>query len=483
MVERPMSAIARSVVACACVLWLAAPLRAAPPADSLEPIRRRLDELARVSAELPSALEAIHDLENRLGALERELDRLAGARASDEDVRRAIDDLRVELGRVDRRIAESQARLAELAAQPPSVELGYGRGLFLRAPPVEAVLNATIMPRYTGVIRGGRDHDTSSFEIHHAQIALDATLLRVIALRAMFDFGAAYLVNAAASVRDLWVEVRPLPWLGVRGGQFKIPFGRQRLVSSLALTFVERSLATQVFTADRDIGLLVEGAFFADRLLVQAAVTNGGEGLAGTRNDNLDLSYTARVVAQPLGPVPLVEGDRARTPSLRIGFGGAFRYDLIPTDQPPPLNDIDRNGIVDNVEVLTANAEAVAHWRGFALEGEYFFRRERPGFGRPVRDTHGAYVQTSAMVWRGLQLGARFSYAQPHALAASSVAIAGRGVPRSAIEANALASYDFWRSRVILFLQYSYRRDESADPADVPAHEGHVLEAQAQVGF
>jgi hypothetical protein len=462
--------LAPTLLACAYAssLWAA-------PVDAVGDLRRRVEELGRVAAELPAALEALHDVENRVAALAREVEALGRTRAAEPDVRRVLDELALELSALERRLGGAES---VLAVGGPTA--GYLDGLFLRVPWAQVRLNAGVQPRYNGRLAAAGDR--SSFELHHAQLQLSVALLGWIELRTMFDFGAQYLDGGFAAARDFYLDVRPLPWLVLRAGQFRPPFSRQRILDDLRLAFVDRSLATRAFAFDRDLGAMVEAAFFDDRLLVQLAITDGVEAGAQVRNDNLDFAYTARVVAQPLGPVALVEGDRARTPGFRFAVGGSFRYDLVPTDLPPPGNDLDRDGDLDNVEVLVAGAEAVARWRGLSFEGEYFYRRERPGYGRPSRDYHGGYAQGSAMVWRGLMVGARFSLAEPHALRAVRLSLAG-DVPERILEAAGLVSYYFWGENVKVQLGYAYRRDASPSAAGYAPTDGHEIDLQAQAGF
>ncbi|HZS38080.1 MAG TPA: hypothetical protein VFF06_14685 [Polyangia bacterium] len=451
-------------------------------ADPLADLKARVAELERVLADLPSALEALHDLDNRLGALEREVDRSAGARAADADVRRALDSLRADLDDVSLRLARAQARQNQHTATTP-FSFGYDDGLALHTAIVDVTLNAGVQPRYTGTIRPPPVENGSSFELHHAQLALAASVLEVFGVQALFDFGAQFTdAGGLAMVRTLAAEVRPLGWLTVRGGRLRVPFGRQRVLSELRLTLVDQAIATRALTFGEDQGALVELRFFGDKLIAQAAVTNGASGPSQARNDNLDLAYTARVVAQPLGPLAPVEGDRARTPRPRFAVGASFQYDLSPTDLPPPLDDAAHRGRVDNVELISFGAEAAFKWRGFAFEGEYFLRRERPGFGRPERLFQGGYGQGSAMIWRGLELAARVSYAELPSLRRPPLGVLG-DAPANALEAGGGVAWYQWGENLKAQLGYAYRRDTAADPFDRRRHEGHVLDVQVQAGF
>jgi hypothetical protein len=85
------------------------------------------------------------------------------------------------------------------------------------------------------------------------------------------------------------------------------------------------------------------------------------------------------------------------------------------------------------------------------------------------------------MVWRGLELGARGGFAQPHLLGLARLGIDG-DQPRTALEAGGVVGYWVWRDKVRGQLSYDYRRDQSIGLASV-VHDGHVLQAQLQAGF
>jgi len=461
----------------AILLLLAGPALAADPVAEL---KERVQALERALAELPSAVEALHGLENRVELLRADLERVQGGRAADADVKRAIEEIRGQLGELDRRLYGTQVQVER---RPSVVALGYRDGLQLDAGPLRISLAAGVQGRYLGAILPAPVRNISSFDIHHAQLDLRGVVRDWLEVFMRFDFGFEYAqAGGAAMMRDLYLEARPLSWLSIRAGKFKVPFSRQRQVNALRQTFVDRSLATRVFAPDRDIGALVEGHFLDEKLLVQLAVSDGLTASEQLRNDNQDLAYTLRIVGQPLGAMPLVEGDRARTRSPRFSVGAAAQYNLAPTDLRPPLDDIDHNGVIDNVELVSFDAEVAFKWRGLAIEGEYFFRQERPGFGRPTRQYHGGYAQASMMLWRGLELGVRWTRAQVHAFRPIAIGLQGN-TPADTQEIGAVLSYYLWGERVKAQLEYDYRNETLPDPLDPHAPTGHILMVQAQAGF
>ena len=108
--------------------------------------------------------------------------------------------------------------------------------------------------------------------------------------------------SANARVIDWRVDIAKWDWGGFRVGQWKIDLNRERVDSSGRQQFVERSIATRVFTMDRQVGLQLRGRAFPETradLRYWAGVFNG-EG-RGVRNNDNGLMYMSRVQWNFLG--------------------------------------------------------------------------------------------------------------------------------------------------------------------------------------
>jgi phosphate-selective porin OprO/OprP len=95
-------------------------------------------------------------------------------------------------------------------------------------------------------------------------------------------------------IRDAVVTWRPSKRFRLHFGQTKAPFNRERVISSSALSFVDRSPVNGEFNLDRDIGLqfLFDRVDEAGHLALQLAVF-GGDGRNVTNTDT-GLLYTFR---------------------------------------------------------------------------------------------------------------------------------------------------------------------------------------------
>ena len=182
--------------------------------------------------------------------------------------------------------------------------------------------------------------------------------------------------------------------VGVRAGQFKVPYGLQRRTWSGELEFVTISAAMRSFSLERDIGLTVLGRPLAGRLHYELAVLNG-DGRPGARTTT-SISRTRHGWSRRRSD--RCRRARATSSTTRARcciVGVAGYYNLVPTDirlrTNNPAANIDQNndGRVDNVAIWQGGVELRALWRGAALQAEWFGRVEDPGVHRGRRATTG----------------------------------------------------------------------------------------------
>lgn len=110
--------------------------------------------------------------------------------------------------------------------------------------------------------------------------------------------------GAEITPKDIWVGLRRVPVVGIaQVGHFIEPFSLERLTSSNFTTFTERSLATNAFNPDRNLGIAFHNNAFDKRMTWSVG------GFAETGEDNEDIretsnqsnyNVTARVTGAPL---------------------------------------------------------------------------------------------------------------------------------------------------------------------------------------
>jgi len=389
---------------------------ASAPATPASPVTPAADAGAKGEADLASSRKAVQDLEAQVIELRRIIEAMDRSRASVDDIRRRLDEMEARLGENDRRDdamasgAGREAALFKFRDDGFAMRSPHGRFLLIPHLRLQTVYDGELASR--GALDSA-DPDRSGFTLTHAELILEGHVgSRMFGYRLQLDAAESPTIN------DAYVQIGNAGTWGVvrshalRIGQFKVPYGLQRLTWSGELEFVDISAPMAAFQLDRDIGIMLIGRPLAGRLSYELAVINGAG--AGKPNDNIDLAYAARVVASPFGPLPPGEGDIEWHPRPRVSIGVAGYYNLVPTDivartgDPTANTDLDRDGRFDNTAIWQGGAELRALWRGAALQAEWFGRTEVPGGGMASRNYTGAYLQASYFVIRGrLQVAAR----------------------------------------------------------------------------
>lgn len=181
-------------------------------------------------------------------------------------------------------------------------------------------------------------------------------------------------------LRDARAEFDRLRNFNVWVGQFKVPFSRQRVISSSNLSVLDRSNVNAEFTLDRDLGI---EAFSRDlgglggRLAYYVGVFMG-EGRNAYELRDPGMLYVARFEVNPFGKFEdYVEGDlgRSKKPGLSIGAAYAFQ------DRAHAARGVIGDFPADRgtTDFHHATADLMFKWQGFSLFASAHLRR---GFNR-----------------------------------------------------------------------------------------------------
>ncbi len=204
----------------------------------------------------------------------------------------------------------------------------------------------------------------------------------------------------------------------IKGGQFKVPFGRQELTSSGSQQFVDRSIVSSEFALGRDQGLQLWGQTPGCSIEWRAGMFNGN-GRNKSANDNDKFQVDARVTWLPLGEVEdrcpkkygserirevkYSESDFETGPSgLRPLLAVAAQYEA------NDLRDSDPNTAAIDREVF--GGDVVFKMRGLSVMGEYFRRVSEP---EQALDPNGAPVDFDAFETRGWHAQVGYFIYQP----------------------------------------------------------------------
>jgi phosphate-selective porin OprO/OprP len=100
--------------------------------------------------------------------------------------------------------------------------------------------------------------------------------------------------------RDVYVDARVTKAFRVKGGEFKLPFGREELTSEANLDFVYRSLAARVLSPGRDPGVMTHGRLFSKALEYEVGYfARDGANARTSETEGGQNAFVARLVATP----------------------------------------------------------------------------------------------------------------------------------------------------------------------------------------
>lgn len=169
-------------------------------------------------------------------------------------------------------------------------------------------------------------------------------------------------------------------------GQRKMPYARERLVSSGALAMVERSVVDSALRLDRDLGVwLRSDDLFGAGFFRYFAGVSAGEGRDGLVGDDANLAYSARVEVLPLGLFDsYTQGDLRRRASPRLAIGASYVF----LHESPWIDGLAGTRPEDGGTTDTHQAafDVMFLWAGFSAEIDALLRwgERHPGTDGPI---------------------------------------------------------------------------------------------------
>lgn len=274
--------------------------------------------------------------------------------------------------------------------EPPSIRFEPGKGLIVQSADGDFKLATRIWSQLQY-----RLEDTAGTDLEHSLSFRRARLMLAgnafgehnkFSLQLGFapqEVGTRDGVTTTSPILDLYWDFTYIPEANLRIGQYRVPFTRQWINSITAQQLVDRSIVTDEFGFNRDIGVDVRskniGGFF--RYTLGAFF---GEGQNSFESENLGMVYLARAEFLPLGMfADHIESDLDRgKPRLSLGLGYAY-MDRATANRgifgPPPAD-----GGTTDIQVATADATFKAF--GFSLIGEAVVRDGSRNPGNAVDD-------------------------------------------------------------------------------------------------
>lgn len=323
--------------------------------------------------------------------------------------------------------ANAGVAMAQSAGAPgATVDAGFGRGVTITSADETLSLNlrARIQVRGTTIAAEDDGAGMSEILVRRMRLVFKGNALGP-SLTYQVELGFASLDQEAdlrTPLLDAYVTWIVAPLANLRVGQMKVPFGRQRVVSSSALQLVDRSLAVAELNLDRDVGVTMfsRDLFRSGGKLGYNVGLFGGEG-RNRRGRDRGFLYSARLEAAPLGPFDdYVEGVPRRTPGLRLAFGGGVGYNQHTNRSRSTFGDSYTAG---DFNYMSAGVDFILEHRGTSVMGEVLYRRadadekrvaapEAPATIRS-RSGWGAYLQAGHMITDHLEITGRYSRLTP----------------------------------------------------------------------
>jgi len=296
--------------------------------------------------------------------------------------------------------AAAQTPAATPEASPVTARVGLGSGLTVRTADERFTLTLRVRAQTRMTWRSAEDEavddDSAGFELRRLRLLVTGNFLGPH-WRYYVQLGFSNQdtePDLRLPVRDAWIQWTGLRDLSMRLGQGKVPFNRQRVNSSSALSMVDRAIAGGELNLDRDVGftLFSDDLFGLGRRLGYRLGVFGGDG----RNrlaTNTGLLYVARLQFSPFGGFDEgPETDLTRDRRLRINLGVAAGYNAESVRARSTTAETYRLGGFDQRH---AEVDLMVKWRGLSLLAECLWRTA----ATPTRlgvDANGAQVTERA---------------------------------------------------------------------------------------
>lgn len=178
---------------------------------------------------------------------------------------------------------------------------------------------------------GQNPYEDNNFWVQRARFGFRSRLHRFVWMRVEYE-------AAQSQLQDAYLDARFLPEIGVRFGQFQIPFLRTFLFGESNLAFIDRTIYTPLqqsrstlrYLSPRDLGFSVNGRIGERKdqptpVLEYSAGMFLGQGAGASNNPDDAYLYAARLQLHALGVPDGVENEsdlaRNRTPRAGIGAG------------------------------------------------------------------------------------------------------------------------------------------------------------------
>lgn len=225
--------------------------------------------------------------------------------------------------------------------------------------------------------------------------------------------------NAPSIVLDAVLKYALKNNLSFWFGQTKLPGNRERVVSSQALQFVDRSNVNGLFNIDRDLGVQLHHNFKLGQAVINDsyAITIG-EGRNIVAVDKGGFSYTARLEVLPFGSFKnkgdYFQADLERETTPKLSLGAGYNYNDRATRSGGQLGGF----IATPRSLSTFYADMMLKFQGWSLASEYVNKKsdENPVFLEEetfFKTGSGWNLQSGYLLKNNFEISGRYTITVP----------------------------------------------------------------------
>jgi prefoldin subunit 5 len=476
--------------------------------EQVSRLEAEVAELRQAVVQVPTAVQAVEEISERIAAMRVELDTIAAGHRAIPDTVALVDDVALRVRALESEIASLRTALASL--EQPSHGGGGGAVAYRNGfnwtsedGDFALALGGLLQGRLATRLSGGVD------DVLETGYSLPRARLSASGHAGSTDLTYSLLFDLTRSTPalDVFADYRFRDELVLKWGQYKTHFTRSAMTLGRNLVFPERPAAVANLAYDRDIGVGVHGRLASERLDYYFGLSNGGG--ANRLNDNIDMLIVARLDGVVLGErFANSYGDLAKSQRPTVMVGAGVAHDLVgvpaAVGEIALIDDVDGDGERDNVRVVSASADVVFRHRGLEVAVEGVMRHEQWGtiiegnpdlaatlaFGRKNRTYLGFFGQATYLLPKQILVGGRVAHSRVPFLG-----VGGRdsALPMSScadrcdavrlLELDALVQLYNKRGQRIVGLQYSLLNFNAKDGADFADDKEHRVIVEGQVQF
>lgn len=302
-----------------------------------------------------------------------------------------------------------------------SVDAKWGEGVTFRSGDFSLSIRGRVQARAEAIVPSPESTvaRVNQLLIRRARLSLNARYAETWTMVVQLAFSVLDMEPDAPNVlRDAHLTWSGLRDLNIRVGQTKVPFGRQRVMSSGNQQMVDRSIVVGELNLDRDVGVLLrsDDLFGLGGVLSYTLGVMGGDG-RNRLGTNVGLLYVARAQVNPFGKFDdLVASDLGRLEKPRLSIGVAAARNVATVRQRSTVSTTFKNGSLTYDHLA---ADVLFKWRGFSLEAEALLRyAEQPSLMGATttewaRAGWGYYVQAGYLPIDAFEVSARWGQLRP----------------------------------------------------------------------